>query len=66
MDRKLDGVFFRIKRDGKFENVCFTDLTDEEREEVCCDRSRDWFKGLAYHLADCLQEIGEELDLVRE
>lgn len=30
MDRKLDGVYFRIKRNDKWENVCFSDLTEED------------------------------------
>ena len=38
MDRKLDGVFFRIKRNGVFENVCFSDLTDEEMDSMLSGR----------------------------
>lgn len=38
MNRNLDGCYFRVKRDGKYEAVCFSDLTAEEREEVCKDR----------------------------
>lgn len=63
MDRKLDGVFFRMKRGDKFENVCFSDLTDEEREQVATvqgkARSTNWWKALAYHLADRLKELGD-------
>ena len=62
--RELDGCFFRIQRDGKWENICFTDLTEEERNKVCEGRSAEWFKGLAFHLADRLQMIGENLDIV--
>lgn len=25
--RNLDGVYFRVERDGKWENVCFTSIT---------------------------------------
>lgn len=25
--RNMDGVYFRVKRDGKYEPVCFSDLT---------------------------------------
>lgn len=64
--RNLDGVYFRVRRNGKWENVCFTDLTMEERDAVCVGRSAEWFKSLAYHLADRIQSIGEELDLVME
>ena len=64
--RNLDGAYFRVRRNGKWQNVCFTDLTIEERDDVCEGRSAEWFKSLAYHLADRIQRIGEELDLVME
>ena len=63
MNRNLDGVYFRMERNGKFENVCFSDLTDEEREQVATvqgkERPVSWWKSLAYHLADRLKELGE-------
>ena len=31
MNRDIDGVYFRIERDGEFQNLCFSDLTTEER-----------------------------------
>ena len=34
MDRYLDGAYFRIKCNGKFENICFSDLTDKEMDEI--------------------------------
>ena len=34
MDRKLDGMFFRVKRDDKWGNVCISDMTNEEREKL--------------------------------
>ena len=64
--RELDGVYFRIKRDGKWHNICFTDLTKEERDKVCENRSAEWFKSLAYHLAGQIQYIGETFVIVAE
>lgn len=66
VQRNLDGVYFRVKRGENWENICFSDLTPEEREEVCKDRSAEWFRSLAYHLANCLQRIGEDLDIACE
>ena len=63
MDRDLDGVYFRIERDGKWQPICFSDLTEEERENVCDGRSAEWLKSLAYHLADYIKEIGEQFDI---
>lgn len=64
MDRKLDGVYFRIKRNEKFENICFSDLTEAEREEICKDRPAEWYKNLAYILADSLKTLGDTFDIV--
>lgn len=66
MNRNLDGCYFRVKRNGKYMNVCFSDLTDEEREHVASmdgGHSAEWWKGLCYHLADTLKAIGEEFGL---
>lgn len=66
MNRNLDGCYFRVKRDGKWQSVCFSDLTEKERDELFegeTQRSALWWKSLAYHLADRLKKIGDELDL---
>lgn len=64
MDRNLDGCYFRVQRDGKWQNVCFSDLTEEEREKVCEGRSAEWLKSLCYHLADRLKIVGDFCDIV--
>ena len=66
MDRNLDGVYFRVQRDDKWQNICFSDLTADEREEIGKDRSLEWWKSLAFILADRLKEIGDELDIIAE
>jgi hypothetical protein len=66
MKRNLDGVYFRVERNGKFESVCFSDLTNEEKDKVCEGRSAEWFKNLAFHLAERLKDIGESLDIACE
>ena len=64
MNRNLDRCYFRVCRAGKWENICFSDLTKEERDEMCKNRPAEWYKSLCYHLADCLQAIGNEFDIV--
>lgn len=64
MNRELDGVYFRIKRDGEWCNICFSDLTQEEREKVVDGRSVEWLKSLCFHLANVLKEIGDDFDIV--
>ena len=56
---KLDGVFFRIKRDQKFENICFSDLTEAEQDEVMKGRNKEWLKSMCKILAKSLRNIGE-------
>ena len=64
--RDLDGVYFRICREGKWESVCFTDLTAPEREKVLFDRSEEWLRDMCCILAATIREIGDELDLIRK
>lgn len=64
MNRNLDGCYFRVKRDDKWQSICFSDLTADEREEVCKDHSIVWWRSLAYHLADCLKGVGDHFDIV--
>lgn len=35
--RELCGIYFRVKRDGKYENICFTDMTEEEQRKILDD-----------------------------
>ncbi len=64
MNRNLDGIYFRVKRNGKYENVCFSDLTEEQRDEICKDRPAEWYKSIAYHLAERLKEIGDAYEII--
>lgn len=63
-NRELDGVYFRIERDGKYQNICFSDLTPDEREKVLEGRTEDWLKSLCGILADTIKKIGDEFDIV--
>ena len=60
MRRELDGVYFRI---GK-ENVCFSDLNEQQQDEVMNGRSELWLKSLCKILAKKLREIGDQFDIV--
>ena len=63
MNREIGGVSLRHSRNGKWQSICFSDLTEAERENVCEGRSAEWLKSLEYHLADCIKEIGEQFDI---
>lgn len=64
--RNLDGVYFRVNRDGKWDNVCFSDMTKEERNKVMENRDIEWLKSMCQILAGTIADIGEQLDIVCE
>lgn len=66
MNRNLDGIYFRVKRKDKYENVCFSDLTEDEMNEVLKDRDIKWLKSLAKMLGRTIREIGNQLDIICE
>ena len=66
MNRNLDGVYFRIKRDDKWQNICFSDLTEEEMEKVMEGRPEEWLRSLCKILGRTIKDIGDQLDLMME
>lgn len=63
--RDLDRVFFRIhEQDDTYDNVCFSDLTEDEQDEMLENRSVDWLKSMCKHLANTIRTIGDQFDLV--
>lgn len=64
MDRNLDGVYFRVKRNEQWENVCFSDLSEDEMKEVLSGKDAEWLKSLCYALGKTIRKIGDQLDLV--
>ena len=64
MKRDLDGVYFRVSRGGKWENVCFSDLTETERIEVMRDRSPEWLRNMCHLMADTVRAIGDDFNII--
>lgn len=64
MDRNLDGYYFRVERNGKWESVCFSDLTAEQMDEVLQDRNEKWLKSLCKGLGTRLKEFGDAFNIV--
>jgi len=60
--RQLDGVYFRI---GK-ENICFSDLTEEQQDNIMKNRSEEWLKSMCKHLAKTIRELGDQFDIICE
>ena len=72
--RNLDGVYFRVERDGKWQNICYSDMTADERDEIARKRAEhatpeqqaQWWRSMADILADALYDMGEQLGVVCE
>lgn len=64
MNRDLDGVYFRVKRDGSWQSICFSDLSDEEMDKVLEGHSVDWLKKTCKILGHTIRCIGDELEIV--
>ena len=62
--RNLDGVYFRVQRDGKWDNVCFSDMTQDEMEDVMNNRDIDWLKSMCIQLGKTIRDIGDQFDIV--
>lgn len=65
-ERGLDGVYFRIERDGAFKNLCFSDLTVNEQNAVIKRYDADSLRRLCLHLAERLRRIGDAFDIYAE
>ena len=65
MNRNLDGIYLRIKRDGKYQAVCLSDMTADELEETLNSERGDWLKGAVIHLAGQLRAVGDKFNIVR-
>ena len=66
MKRNLDGVYFRIKTVDGYDNICFSDLTDKQMDEMMEGRSEEWLKSMCKHLAHVIKEIGDEFDIITD
>lgn len=64
MNRNLDGIYLRIKRNGKYQLLCLSDMTKEELEENLNPERGEWLKGAVIHLALTLHAVGDKFGIV--
>ncbi len=64
LKRNLDGVYFRVEREGKFQSICYSDLTDAEMDEVIKDWPADSLRRMCKVLGQALRNIGDAAELV--
>lgn len=63
IQRNLDGVYFRVERDGKWVSLCFSDLTEDEMHQVMAGKPIAWVQSLCVHLGQSLRVLGDMLDV---
>lgn len=66
---ELDGVYYRVNRNGKGVNRCFSDLTEAEKEEFMSTLSVEGLKRLCRVLSESLRTVASvalSLELNRE
>ena len=64
--RNLDGIYFRVQRDDKWQDICFSDLTEAEMYDIMDSKPEGWLKKMCVILANTLYGVGKELDLHRK
>ena len=66
LNRGLDGIYFRVERDGIWQSICLSDLTEEEFDRVMENKNRNFAVSCCKILARKLREIGDQFDIINE
>jgi hypothetical protein len=66
--RNLSGIYFRAKNEetGKWDNITFEDLSEEEQDKRLDGRDTEWVKSLAKQLANTINRIAEQFDIISD
>ena len=59
--KELDGVYYRVKRDNQYVNICLSDLTQEEREEILSKKPIEYLYAIIEVLVSRLRELDDEI-----
>jgi hypothetical protein len=63
--RNLSGIYFRFQDpSGSWGNRCFEDLPIEDQNRLMKSKSKEWIESLAIKLADTLNLMGEQFDIL--
>lgn len=66
IERKLDGIYFRVMRNKKYVNLCFSDLTEDEMRDVLKNADKEYLLNMCVILGKTIREIGDTFDAVRD
>ena len=64
--RNLDGVYYRVVRDGNQVSRCFSDLSESEQDVIMEKYDAEQLRRLCRYLSMSLRQIGDALNLVRD
>lgn len=64
--RELCGIYFRVERNGNFEDVCFTDMTELEQKRAIYDFSPESLRNMCMVLAGVVRNLGDMFDISAE
>jgi len=63
-ERELDGIFYRVKRNGKSYSICFSDLTEQEQDKILADYDEESLRRMCKILASTLRTIGDQFGIM--
>lgn len=63
IERNLDGVYFRVERDGKYESICFTDMTEEEQRKQLEGRPSEWLAEMCIIMAQVARTMADQFGI---
>ena len=68
MERELTGIYFRVKRGDKYENIHFADLSFEEQNDILNDENKDmkFYERMFNLLQEELGNLIDTLDLLED
>lgn len=64
--RNLDTSCFQVIRHGEWNEVCFSDMTISEMDQVMAGRDAEWLKWLCVTLGTALRAVGDRFDIYVE
>lgn len=64
--RNLSGIYFREEVNGKWENICFEELSEEKQDKILSEKDPEFIKNLTKILAKTIVELGEQFDLQKD
>lgn len=61
--RDLSGIYYRVRRDDKWVNLCFEDLEPNEQKDILNKQDHEFARNMVLVLANTINKIGEELNV---